>query len=238
MAQCAIFFKQPTATEKQMEKELPSHSKTFLSVDDYLRIEETALRKSEYLNGEMTEMPGVSREHTLIVTNFVYTLESQLIDRPYEVYSSELRLKVSATGLYTYPDVIVSEAEPAFELYGPRPLFLFPAADDELARERELDRLYQEQAKGKPVDEWPSVLRERDFELPSAYAAAGVARMVRNPVRESRWLRECSAMHPDDRPQRRAEEVSDTESPSSVVAEIRGVRHPCGSRAAQSGNAP
>jgi Uma2 family endonuclease len=98
-----------------MENEVSSHSKTFLSVEDYFRIEETALRKSEYLNGEMTEMPGVSREHSLIVTNLVTTLATQLFDRPYEVYSSELRLKVSATGLYTYPDVIVSAAEPAFE---------------------------------------------------------------------------------------------------------------------------
>jgi Uma2 family endonuclease len=98
-----------------MEKELSSNSKAFTSVEDYFRIEETALRKSEYFNGEMTEMPGVSREHTLIVTNLVIRLGTQLFDRPFEVYSSELRLKVSATGLYTYPDVIVSEAEPAFE---------------------------------------------------------------------------------------------------------------------------
>jgi len=101
-----------------MEKDLSSHSKTFLSVEDYLRIEETALRKSEYLNGEMTEMPGVSREHNLIVTNFVASLHPQLLDRPYEVYFSELRLKVAATGLYTYPDVMVSDAEPAFEHRG------------------------------------------------------------------------------------------------------------------------
>jgi Uma2 family endonuclease len=98
-----------------MENELSSHSKTFISVEDYLRIERTALRKSEYLNGAMTEMPGVSREHSLIVTNLVATLATLLLDRPYEVYSSELRLKVSATGLYIYPDVIVSDAEPAFE---------------------------------------------------------------------------------------------------------------------------
>jgi len=98
-----------------MEKELSSHSKAFVSVEDYFRIEETAQRKSEYFNGEMTEMPGVSREHTLIVTNLVFRLESQLFDRPFEVYSSELRLKVSATGLYAYPDVIVSDAEPAVE---------------------------------------------------------------------------------------------------------------------------
>ena len=61
-------------------------------------------------------MPGGSREHTLIVTNFVSELHRQhLFDRPYEVYSSDMRVKVSATGLYTYPDVIVADADPAFE---------------------------------------------------------------------------------------------------------------------------
>jgi Uma2 family endonuclease len=98
-----------------MEKEMPSQSKTFLSVEEYLRIERTALRKSEYFNGEMTEMTGVSREHNLIVANLLAMLATQMHDRPYEVYPSEMRVKVSSTGLYTYPDVIVADAEPAFE---------------------------------------------------------------------------------------------------------------------------
>ena len=106
---CVIF------SETQMEKEVPSQSKTFLSVEEYLRIERTALRKSEYFNGEMTEMTGVSREHNLIVANLLAMLATQMHDRPYEVYPSEMRVKVSSTGLYTYPDVIVADAEPAFE---------------------------------------------------------------------------------------------------------------------------
>jgi Uma2 family endonuclease len=98
-----------------MEKEMPSQSKTFLSVEEYLRIERTALRKSEYFNGEMTEMTGVSREHNLIVANLLAMLATQMHDRPYEVYPSEMRVKVLSTGLYTYPDLIVADAEPAFE---------------------------------------------------------------------------------------------------------------------------
>jgi hypothetical protein len=62
------------------------------------------------------------------------------------------------------------EAEPEFYAQKRRMLHVYPLTDDELAREKELDRIYEEQAKGKPVEEWPSVLRERDFELPSAYA--------------------------------------------------------------------
>jgi len=111
----AIFFNQLTASEKQMERELSSQSKTFLSPEEYLQIERPALRKSEYLNGKMTEMPVVSREHNLIATNMAAELRTTLFDRPYEVYSTDMRVKVQASGLYTYPDVIVADAEPAFE---------------------------------------------------------------------------------------------------------------------------
>jgi Uma2 family endonuclease len=98
-----------------MEKEMSSQPKALLTPEEYLRIERAALRKSEYLNGEMMEMPGVSREHNLIATNMAAELRSAVFDRPYEIYSTDMRVKVSASGLYTYPDVIVADAEPAFE---------------------------------------------------------------------------------------------------------------------------
>jgi len=45
----------------------------------------------------------------------VSELRSQLKTRPCTVYSTNLRLKVSATGMYTYPDVIVVCGEPQFD---------------------------------------------------------------------------------------------------------------------------
>jgi hypothetical protein len=64
------------------------------------------------------------------------------------------------------------EAEPGAEAKGfERKLFLYALAEDELTREQELNRLFEERAKGKPVEEWPPVLRERELELPTAYAA-------------------------------------------------------------------
>jgi hypothetical protein len=52
-----------------------------------------------------------------------------------------------------------------------RQLFLYPITPQELARERELNLLYEEKARGRPVDEWPPILLERDFELPTNYAS-------------------------------------------------------------------
>jgi hypothetical protein len=63
------------------------------------------------------------------------------------------------------------EAEPGFEpVFLGRKLFLYPLTAEELAKERELDRIYREQAKDRLVEAWPAVLRERDWELPTKYA--------------------------------------------------------------------
>ncbi|HYG79201.1 MAG TPA: Uma2 family endonuclease, partial [Pyrinomonadaceae bacterium] len=48
-------------------------------------------------------------------SNIVAGLRQQMKGRPCEVYPNDMRVKVSATGLYTYPDAIVVCGEPRFE---------------------------------------------------------------------------------------------------------------------------
>jgi Uma2 family endonuclease len=86
---------------------LSSQPKTQLTPKEYLAIERKAEYKSEYFNGEMFAMGGASERHVLIVTNVVAELRGQLRRRPCTVYSTDLRVRVSPTGLYTYPDVVV-----------------------------------------------------------------------------------------------------------------------------------
>jgi len=88
--------------------------KTFLTPEEYLAIERKAKYKSEYFNGEMFAMSGASPSHVLIVTNVVAELRGQLKQRPCTVYSTDLRLRVSPTGLYTYPDIVVVCGPPQF----------------------------------------------------------------------------------------------------------------------------
>ena len=71
--------------------------------------------KSEYLNGEIFAMTGASRKHNLIATNILVSLGQQLKGKPCEVHTSDMRLKVTATGLYTYPDVVAVCGDPKFE---------------------------------------------------------------------------------------------------------------------------
>ncbi|HMA36124.1 MAG TPA: Uma2 family endonuclease [Chloroflexia bacterium] len=82
---------------------------------EYLAHERQAPYKSEYLAGQIVAMGGASREHNLITGNLFWVLKSQLRDRPCEVYTSDMRVKVSPRGLYTYPDSAVVCGEPQFE---------------------------------------------------------------------------------------------------------------------------
>ena len=86
-----------------------------LSPSQYLVIERAADRKSEYYAGEMFAMAGTSRAHNLIVANLIASLHSLFRGGPCEVYPSDMRVKVDATGLYTYPDVVVVCDKPEFE---------------------------------------------------------------------------------------------------------------------------
>jgi Uma2 family endonuclease len=88
--------------------------KTFLTPEQYLEIERLAERKSEYFNGEMFLMAGAKEAHNLLVANLVREIGQQLRSRPCRVYPSDMRVRVSATGLYTYPDVIAVCGPPRF----------------------------------------------------------------------------------------------------------------------------
>ena len=88
---------------------------TYVSPDEYVRLERQAEYKSEYLNGEIFAMSGASRQHNLITGNIGAEFNRQLKGKPCEAYTSDMRVKVRSNGLYTYPDVIVVCGEPQFE---------------------------------------------------------------------------------------------------------------------------
>lgn len=75
--------------------------------DEYLRLEEAAATKHEFFNGEVWAMAGGSPAHAGIAANVVALLSRQLEGKPCRAFTSDLRVRVVATGLGTYPDVSV-----------------------------------------------------------------------------------------------------------------------------------
>jgi Uma2 family endonuclease len=77
------------------------------SFADYLALEEASNTKHEYLKGEIYGMAGGTPEHAALSVAVSSALLAQLRHGPCRVFSSDLRVRVLATGLATYPDVTV-----------------------------------------------------------------------------------------------------------------------------------
>ncbi len=82
--------------------------------EEYLVRERASVTRHEYYNGRIYAMTGGTEPHNLIASNALAALHPQLRQRPCRVYGSDMRIKVRATGLNTYPDVSVVCGRPEF----------------------------------------------------------------------------------------------------------------------------
>src|SRR5204862_4651778 len=78
-----------------------------LTEAEYLDLERSLEARNEFFDGEVFAMSGGTPLHSQIATNLVREFGNQLKQRDCIVYNSDLRLKVEATGLFTYPDLSV-----------------------------------------------------------------------------------------------------------------------------------
>jgi Uma2 family endonuclease len=86
-----------------------------LTSQEYLALERKASFRSEFYEGQAFAMAGASEGHVLIVLNVASEVRARLRETPCRVYANDMRVKVAATGLYTYPDVIGLCDPPSFE---------------------------------------------------------------------------------------------------------------------------
>jgi Uma2 family endonuclease len=81
--------------------------KQYYSPEEYLASERASDEKHEYVNGEIFAMSGASFRHVRISGNISASLTIQLKNKKCQTFQSDLRVHIPATGLYTYPDVMV-----------------------------------------------------------------------------------------------------------------------------------
>jgi len=80
------------------------HNYSFL---EYRMLEEASSTKHEFLDGEIYAMAGGTPLHAALAAAVATALSNQLAGSECRVYSSDLRVRVVATGLATYPDATV-----------------------------------------------------------------------------------------------------------------------------------
>jgi Uma2 family endonuclease len=78
-----------------------------LTEEQYLVREPEAAYKSEFRDGLVVAMSGATVPHGQITVNLTRIISAQLVDRPCQALSSDVRIKVAAARFYTYPDLSV-----------------------------------------------------------------------------------------------------------------------------------
>lgn len=74
---------------------------------EYLALERRTDQRHEYFDGEMFLMAGGTPRHAKVLSNANVALGAALGDRPCQAFSSDLKIRMPATGLATYPDLSV-----------------------------------------------------------------------------------------------------------------------------------
>jgi len=85
---------------------MSTRAERIYTADEYLAIERASDHKSEFVNGRIYAMTGGTISHTIIAGNISGELRNRLRGGPCRAYQEGIRLKVSETGMYTYPDVV------------------------------------------------------------------------------------------------------------------------------------
>ena len=75
--------------------------------EEYRRFEDTNPARHEYVDGQILAMAGGTPAHARLQAAVLFALERRLEGRPCQPFPSDLRVKVVATGVATYPDVTV-----------------------------------------------------------------------------------------------------------------------------------
>lgn len=79
-----------------------------VSVDDYLKGEQSAFYKHEYLNGDIWAMVGASDKHVTIAGNLFFLLKQHLKDSHCRPYISDMKVNIKQAEAFFYPDVLVT----------------------------------------------------------------------------------------------------------------------------------
>jgi len=83
----------------------------YVTEERYLIFERSAEFRHEFLDGRIVLRPGASVEHATLQVNLIGELNTPRRGPGYEVFGSDLRVRVSSC-MYTYPDLTIVLGKP------------------------------------------------------------------------------------------------------------------------------
>ena len=83
-----------------------------ITVEEYLKLEQDAEIRHEYVAGQIYAMTGSSREHNLIATNLISLLRPHLRGGSCRAFVSDMKVEIQTSSqradFFYYPDVVVT----------------------------------------------------------------------------------------------------------------------------------
>jgi Uma2 family endonuclease len=102
-----------TQEKPAIDKQKPTQ-KRYYTPEEYLALEESAIDKSEYHDGEIVPMPGGTTNHNKLALNFCRKFPLTIQEQNYETFINDVRLWIPLTRRYVYPDIMVIQGEPIY----------------------------------------------------------------------------------------------------------------------------
>ena len=87
---------------------------TFVTLDEYRSLAETAEERFEYRNGEIFVMSGGTANHSEIACNLIFYLRFLRRDADLRIYNGDMRIWIPEFQCGTYADVLVINGQPEF----------------------------------------------------------------------------------------------------------------------------
>ncbi len=104
------------AVSHQSSPDVAQNDQSFITLETYRAISETAEERLEYRNGEIFTMSGGSHPHSRIAVNIITFLSIGLRDTNFEVCNGDMRIWIPEFQCGTYADVLVINGEPEFNV--------------------------------------------------------------------------------------------------------------------------
>lgn len=79
-----------------------------LSVEEYLKFEETSNRRHEYVAGQIFAMSGSTEGHNVICVNLVALLYTHLRGTGCRAFTNDMKVRIEAANSFYYPDIMVT----------------------------------------------------------------------------------------------------------------------------------
>lgn len=102
-------------SQRLKKRTMSTVSNTAVSPAEYLEFERNSELKHEYRDGEIVQMIGGTQSHNFVEANLLRIILTKLVDKTYDVYPGNMRVKVSEAGIYTYPDIAIVKGKSQLE---------------------------------------------------------------------------------------------------------------------------